>query len=566
MAWYNLNWSYRKLITFDNTRVVSTETDFPVLVHLASDLDISAEAQADGDDILFTSSDGTTKLDHEIEKYVTGTGELIAWVKIPSLSSTVDTDIYIYYGHVDISNQENPAGVWDSNYKGVWHLKESGNGTADEFVDSSGTGNHGQGDTAPTQVTSGKIGNAQDFNGTANEIDLGTSSTLRPAAVTVSAWAKREGTGDANAWQDIIGCQEYNSNGYLLTLQPETTDVLWRVNGGGVFGTSATVTTSNWHSYTGTFSGTTSKLYVDGVLQGTNSSASLGTAGTNGVAIGNDAPGNTQGLFDGLIDEVRISNIARSASWIETEYNNQNSPGTFYSLGSEENVPATGITYERTAGAMGANFNLDIGTAGTDRLVTIHIGEEQASLIGITAVTVDGKSCTKLHDIVNTLGAGNAQQFWYITESTLGSSNGTVSVAFTGTWDTGHRAQAMLHTGVQDGAPHDSGYDNTSGAVGTVTVTGIDCPANGLVVAGWGQGQMAPDTITSITSPHTSRFIEVPTSATLAGSSGVETVQQTNKTYVLDWNTTDGFRQTGIVATWAAAEVSAPTQTHQMMI
>ena len=224
------------------------------------------------------------------------------------------------------------------------------------------------------------------------------------------------------------------------------------------------------------------------------------------------------------------------------------------------------IVYVRTAGALGANFSMDIGTAGTDRLVTIHIGDERATLIGVTAVTVDGKSCTKLHDIVNTIGAGNAQQFWYITESTLGSSNGSVTIAFTGTWDTGHRAQAMLHTGVQDGAPYDSGYDNTSGAVGTVTVTGIDCPADGVVVAGWGQGQIVNDTITSIMSPHIERYNETPGSATLAGSSGIETAQQTNKTYVLDWNATDGYRHTGIVASWAEASASAPSQTHQMML
>ena len=211
------------------------------------------------------------------------------------------------------------------------------------------------------------------------------------------------------------------------------------------------------------------------------------------------------------------------------------------------------VAYVRTAGSLGVNFSFDIGTAGTDRLVTIIIGDEQASLIGITGVTVDGKTCTKLHDIVNTIGAGNAQQFWYITESTLGASAGSVTVAFTGTWDTGHRAQAMLHTGVTNGAPYDSGYDNTSGAISTLTVPNINCPANGLVVAGWGQGYGAPGSINNITSPHTQRFIEAPSSATLAGSSGIETAAQTNKTYVLTWNEVDQYRGTGIVATWAEA-------------
>jgi hypothetical protein len=37
----------------------------------------------------------------------------------------------------------------------------------------------------------------------------------------------------------------------------------------------------------------------------------------------------------GTLDEIRVSNAVRSADWIATEYNNQSSPGTFYTLGSE---------------------------------------------------------------------------------------------------------------------------------------------------------------------------------------------------------------------------------------
>ena len=37
--------------------------------------------------------------------------------------------------------------------------------------------------------------------------------------------------------------------------------------------------------------------------------------------------------FIGELDEVRISRIARSDGWIETEYNNQSVPGSFYSVG-----------------------------------------------------------------------------------------------------------------------------------------------------------------------------------------------------------------------------------------
>lgn len=36
--------------------------------------------------------------------------------------------------------------------------------------------------------------------------------------------------------------------------------------------------------------------------------------------------------FDGLLDEVRMSNVVRSADWSKTEYNNQSSPATVYTI------------------------------------------------------------------------------------------------------------------------------------------------------------------------------------------------------------------------------------------
>jgi hypothetical protein len=46
--------------------------------------------------------------------------------------------------------------------------------------------------------------------------------------------------------------------------------------------------------------------------------------------------------FSGVLDEVRIatgSGLARDPGWFATEYANQSSPSTFYSVGSEQAVP-----------------------------------------------------------------------------------------------------------------------------------------------------------------------------------------------------------------------------------
>jgi hypothetical protein len=64
------------------------------------------------------------------------------------------------------------------------------------------------------------------------------------------------------------------------------------------------------------------------------------TENTDQVRIGAHATGGDQ-PFDGVIDEVRISSTARSDAWLNTEYNNQSDPATFFTLGPE--APATAV-------------------------------------------------------------------------------------------------------------------------------------------------------------------------------------------------------------------------------
>ena len=72
------------------------------------------------------------------------------------------------------------------------------------------------------------------------------------------------------------------------------------------------------------------ELFVDGVSRGTTA-----TITTQATSITFGARNSRDTFFTGKIDEVRISNVARSAGWITTEYNNQNSPSTFYTLSSQ---------------------------------------------------------------------------------------------------------------------------------------------------------------------------------------------------------------------------------------
>ena len=358
-------YGYKQLIIVDHNQVSGTADliNFPMLVDI-TDLTLRTTGNggyvtsANGYDIAFTSADGTTVLDHEIDSYDGVNGQIIAWVRIPTLDYDDDTDIYMYYGNGSIGTDPSTTNTWDTNYEGVWHLDESGNGTANEYKDGTSNSNDGQGGSGssaqtPTLSGTGRFGGAQDFDGSNDYIDVGA---INPTSVTVSAWAKREGTSDGWWWQDIVGNQAWASGGFLLFLDLETSRAAWRTH--APFNVTTVrlspYTTSDWHLYTGTFTGTTVRLYVDGELVSTNTTAGLGVSSRD-VAIGDDGVGNNNGFFDGLIDEVRISDIARSDDWIATEYNNQNDPSSFYSLPSPGGV-STDLTlwYNANKGVTGS--------------------------------------------------------------------------------------------------------------------------------------------------------------------------------------------------------------------
>ncbi len=128
------NCRYRRSITIDKHNLPNSctadVTGFPVLVNI-----IEADylmgpgkdghvANASGYDIAFTDAAGTA-LYHEVERYDADEGTLVAWVKVPVLSTSADTKIYMVYGDSTLSAPtQMPDGVWDGNYKGVWHLNQ----------------------------------------------------------------------------------------------------------------------------------------------------------------------------------------------------------------------------------------------------------------------------------------------------------------------------------------------------------------------------------------------------------------------------------------------------------
>lgn len=340
-TWFGAAWQARKTVTINEAQVTgSTDlANFPVLVSI-TDAQLQARAQADGDDIVFTGADHVTKLDHEIESYNAATGQLVAWVRIPSLSATANTQIDLYYGNAAASNQQNATGVWNGHV-GAWHLDENPAGGAQQ--DSSSNNNHGNtlGGMGAGNLIAGKIGQALNFDGVNDAVQVPDSASLDVSNLTVSAWVQKKA--NAPTWAMIVSRQAGTGSGDLWILyQNSSANDEYRF-GAGAAGANSSVSgvadINAWVYVTATYDGTTARLYRNGVQIATGTgAASLSESSALCFAAGaNDATRNcTSELINAWLDEVHVASSARSADWITTEYNNQNSPATFASVGAEQ--------------------------------------------------------------------------------------------------------------------------------------------------------------------------------------------------------------------------------------
>jgi MSHA biogenesis protein MshQ len=350
--WWNNDWLFRKQITIDHTKVDGDLTNFPVLVWNTSS-DFATHAQPDGDDFVFTLGDidqmrHETLLNHEIEYYDETIGEIIAWVNVPELSSTLDTKLYVYYGNPTAGNQQNPEDVWDSNYAGVWHMDDM---TTSAIKDSTINNIIGtKKDVNEPVASTGKIARCQDFDGRVacdDFINCGHPSALDCTGyITVEMIVKLD---------SLPGGPPYVSNYCHLVrkdrcytfylIQPGTLKFYYWTSGGTRYWgeSSFTLSTSTWYHVVATFTsnGNQVELFQNGVKNmPTESTQSEAQDNTVDMMVGGqEEDGHGGWTIDGRIDEFRISNIVRSDGWISTGYNNQINPETFMTFGEKETVP-----------------------------------------------------------------------------------------------------------------------------------------------------------------------------------------------------------------------------------
>src|SRR5262249_42124749 len=137
------------------------------------------------------------------------------------------------------------------------------------------------------------------------------------------------------------------------------------------------------------------KMYVDGANVATK-------AGTQGPFVNNepfviggrDSSGNVQGLMNGSADEVRVSNVARSAGWIATEYTNQSNPSSFYVVAGSGGG-GTGGTVPTTVTSVPAGLSLTVDGSACIAPCTFQWAAGGSHTIGVTASTQAGAAGTQ---------------------------------------------------------------------------------------------------------------------------------------------------------------------------
>jgi len=374
------SYSYYRKIIVDNTKVGETDSGFAVLLNLtANGSGILADLRTVGNggkiqntdaaggasgaytvpaDLTFrTTADPTqagANLDFEIEFYDAATGALIVWVQSGVIVDT-DADIYMVYGNADVTtSQENVAGTWDADFKGVWHLGE-GSGTA---YDSTSNNNHGT--NVGSDDATGKIGKGREFIAANDDrIQYGDVLDVGSSDFTIEGWVYPDAGGVfVSKFWGVDGERSYNVQlGNYFTSSADGSSTL-------VVASNTGVSYGSWQRVAVVKSGTTLTWYLNGSPDGSGTVHATLKNNANYFCLGaqRKTDGTIGGEIDGILDEVRVSFVARSANYVTTCFNNQSSPSTFYSVGSEQE-----INYQVNEGA----GNVDVANRGDLALVVI---------------------------------------------------------------------------------------------------------------------------------------------------------------------------------------------------
>ncbi len=340
-AWWHSSWKRRRKLTFSNATGAEDLVGVPVLVVLDDKRIDYAAIAGSGDDLRFVDADGVTVLPYEIELW-NAKGRSFLWVRVPQIDKGSATDhIWLYYNQPSAPAGEDVSEVWGADFAGVWHL--------DGSDDSSEHYNHATSRTAPTGPA--LIGSGLNFDGKAQLMELPTSASLSQLSVlTVEVWMKTKQVWDVPVWPasaalvsraspgldsgdwSLLGGrakEDSGDAGRLIVVLGRATEPS--------FASGKGKNDDQWHHVVWTrTAGGLNQLYVDGAPDGQLQDDGGKLDASVAIQVGGEArEGGAR--FNGHLDELRVSSVARTAAWVRAQHQSMRDAG-FVSFGVEETL------------------------------------------------------------------------------------------------------------------------------------------------------------------------------------------------------------------------------------
>lgn len=238
-----------------------------------------------------------------------------AWTKVggDGVSSSWNTvyeqveTLTVYNGklYAGLGNSTGDAELWE--YDGANWAMVGGDGVNDSWLD-------GQYEQVKTLV----VYNGRLYAGLASGAGDGEVWELNDGT-----WTKIGGSAVNNSWavntiESVRSFSVYKGKLYAGLGDSANLDAaIWSYGNNGFLQSSTIGQDTDWHHIAATYDGTAMKLFIDGVQDATTT-ISLSMPDTTqplllGSTFGTSEAGWSQGYFDGSLDEIRISNTARSS-------------------------------------------------------------------------------------------------------------------------------------------------------------------------------------------------------------------------------------------------------------
>lgn len=252
-------------------------------------------------------------------------------------------------------------------------------GSGTTLNDVSGNGLSGQVSGA-SWSTAGKNGGALSFDGVndwvtvadANKLDLTTGMTME-------AWVKP--TTLPTGWKSVILKERTGDHVYALHVNTGVNRPAGEINRTSGFADvrgKAKVATGAWTHLTTTYDGTTLKMFVNGVQVSSKAASGSIITSTGALRFGGNGVWNDE-FFNGLIDDIRIYNVALTQSEIQSDMNTPVANDTVAPTVSVT-APTGGATVSGSAVNLAATATDNVGVAGVQfKIDGTNVGSEDTT-------------------------------------------------------------------------------------------------------------------------------------------------------------------------------------------